>query len=99
MGFQLQAALEKSTGRRTVPNILINGRSIGGGDEIQLLDQKGELGGKVQRMGGKRVMEVRVKEREEKSREREGEGGERREGEESERSEGEGEGEGERREN
>ncbi|KAL9578157.1 MAG: hypothetical protein Q9212_005896, partial [Teloschistes hypoglaucus] len=35
LGPGLQAALQKSTGRRTVPNVLINGKSIGGGDDVQ----------------------------------------------------------------
>lgn len=43
------------TGRRTVPNIMINGRSIGGSDEIAELDRTKALVGKVESMGGKRV--------------------------------------------
>ena len=61
LGSQLQAALEKSTGRRTVPNILINGRSIGGGDDVQKLDLDGQLVGKVKSMGGKRIMEAKLR--------------------------------------
>ncbi|KAL8738209.1 MAG: hypothetical protein Q9181_000980 [Wetmoreana brouardii] len=60
LGPGLQAALEKSTGRRTVPNVLINGKSIGGGDDVQKLDLDGELVGKVKGMGGKRITEARV---------------------------------------
>ena len=59
LGPQLQAALQKSTGRRTVPNVLINGRSIGGGDEVEGLHVKGELMEKVKGMGGKRLMEAK----------------------------------------
>lgn len=58
LGPQLQAALHKSTGRRTVPNILINGKSIGGGDDVQALDAEDRLADVVSSMGGKRVMEV-----------------------------------------
>ncbi|KAL9595135.1 MAG: hypothetical protein Q9219_006623 [cf. Caloplaca sp. 3 TL-2023] len=61
LGPALQAALEKSTGRRTVPNVLINGKSIGGGDDVQKLDQEGELVAKVKSMGGKRIMEAKLR--------------------------------------
>lgn len=58
LGQGLQNALLKSTGRRTVPNILINGKSIGGGDDIQALHESGRLVDKVQAMGGRRIMEI-----------------------------------------
>ena len=61
LGAQLQASLAKSTGRRTVPNILINGKSIGGGDDIEALHKSGELIDKVKSMGGKRVIEAQLK--------------------------------------
>ncbi|KAL8924075.1 MAG: hypothetical protein Q9208_004212 [Pyrenodesmia sp. 3 TL-2023] len=61
LGPGLQAALHESTGRRTVPNVLINGKSIGGGDDVQKLDQDGELMGKVKNMGGKRIMEAKLR--------------------------------------
>ncbi|KPV39510.1 glutaredoxin [Thiohalorhabdus denitrificans] len=35
--------LERSGGRRTVPQIFINGQHIGGFDELKALDQKGGL--------------------------------------------------------
>jgi glutaredoxin 3 len=35
--------LVKTTGRRTVPQIFIGGKSVGGSDDIHELDQKGEL--------------------------------------------------------
>lgn len=60
LGSQLQKHLEKSTGRRTVPNVLINGKSIGGGDDVEALDVKGELVDKVKGMGGKRIMEAKL---------------------------------------
>jgi glutaredoxin len=58
LGPALQAALAKSTGRQTVPNVLINGRSIGGGDDIESLHQRGKLANTIKSMGGKRVVEV-----------------------------------------
>lgn len=59
LGAGLQAALKKSTGRRTVPNVLINGKSIGGGDDVAALDETGTLEVKVKELGGKRIMEVK----------------------------------------
>ncbi len=35
--------LVKTTGRRTVPQIFIDGKSVGGSDDIHDLDKKGEL--------------------------------------------------------
>jgi glutaredoxin 3 len=35
--------LQRSGGRRTVPQIFINGDGIGGSDELHALDSKGEL--------------------------------------------------------
>ncbi|KAI9722238.1 MAG: hypothetical protein M1812_001710 [Candelaria pacifica] len=58
LGVGLQFALQKSTGRQTVPNVLINGKSIGGGDDIEDLDKSDLLVEKIRSMAGKRVMEV-----------------------------------------
>lgn len=58
LGPALQAALAKSTGRSTVPNVLINGKSIGGGDDIEALHQRGKLIDTVKRMGAKRIVEA-----------------------------------------
>ncbi|EKG16567.1 Glutaredoxin [Macrophomina phaseolina MS6] len=59
LGSAIQAQLEKSTGRRTVPNVLINGKSIGGGDDIESLHLKGKIEETVRSMGGKRITEAR----------------------------------------
>ncbi|KAF2223166.1 hypothetical protein BDZ85DRAFT_122538 [Elsinoe ampelina] len=59
MGDRLQNALMKMTGRRTVPNILINGKSIGGGDDIQEMDEENTLAKKILSLGGKRMVEVK----------------------------------------
>ncbi|KAJ9317263.1 glutaredoxin domain protein [Paecilomyces variotii] len=61
MGQKLQLLLARQTGRRTVPNILVNGRSIGGGDDIAALDREQQLGSKLKSYGGKRIMEVTPK--------------------------------------
>ena len=58
LGPELQSTLKRTTGRSTVPNILINGRSIGGGDDIQALDEEDKLISTVSSMGGKRIMKV-----------------------------------------
>lgn len=58
LGPGLQRHLAKSTGRRTVPNVLVNGKSIGGGDDIEALHESGNLAETLKSMGGKRVMGV-----------------------------------------
>ncbi len=40
-----QKMVERSGGRRTVPEIFINGRIIGGFDELNALNARGELDG------------------------------------------------------
>ncbi|CAN6674446.1 glutaredoxin-1 [Trichomonascus vanleenenianus] len=42
-GKELQDELEKISGQRTVPNIYINQKHIGGNAELQALHSKGEL--------------------------------------------------------
>ncbi|KAL4896377.1 thioredoxin-like protein [Aspergillus ambiguus] len=61
LGQQLQSILGENTGRRTVPNVLVSGRSIGGGDEVSALHEKGELAGTLRGLGGKWLQEVRAK--------------------------------------
>ena len=61
LGPELQEALAKTTGRNTVPNVLITGRSIGGGDDVEALDVGGQLVDKVRRLGGKRIMEAKLR--------------------------------------
>jgi glutaredoxin len=58
-GALLQAKLAEMTGRRTVPNVLVTGKSIGGGDDIEALDESIELVNKIKSMGGKRMVEVK----------------------------------------
>lgn len=59
IGAALQASLGKSTGRSTVPNILINGKSIGGGDDIEQLHHDGKLIETIQNLGQKRIVEIK----------------------------------------
>jgi glutaredoxin len=61
MGSRLQALLGEKTGRKTVPNVLINGQSIGGGDDIAELDTTDTLIKKVKSMTGKKLLDVRLR--------------------------------------
>ncbi|XP_060580298.1 uncharacterized protein LOC132737076 [Ruditapes philippinarum] len=40
---EIQSVLGSITGGQTVPRIFINGKFVGGGSEVQALDQSGEL--------------------------------------------------------
>ena len=42
-GPQLQAYVATVTGRRTVPNIIVDGESIGGADEMRSLEKQGKI--------------------------------------------------------
>ncbi|KAJ8129385.1 hypothetical protein O1611_g4245 [Lasiodiplodia mahajangana] len=55
LGSKLQALLHEKTGRRTVPNIMINGKSVGGSDDIAGLDMRKTLIDKFKSMGGKKL--------------------------------------------
>ncbi|KAM0343331.1 hypothetical protein ACHAPU_008652 [Fusarium lateritium] len=54
-GQALQDQLQETTGRRTVPNIMVNGVSLGGADDIIDMDEAGKLVGKIVDLGNKRV--------------------------------------------
>ena len=54
-GKELQELLKEKTGRSTVPNVLVNGRSLGGSDELKELRDERELAPILRRMGGKRL--------------------------------------------
>ena len=43
VGWEIQQTLADMTGRRTVPNVFIHGKSIGGGDETVALYREGKL--------------------------------------------------------
>lgn len=61
LGAKLQAKLADLTGRKTVPNVLINGLTIGGGDDVAELDSSRKLVDKVRNLGGKRMLEVKLR--------------------------------------
>lgn len=46
------------TGRRTVPNVLVQGKSIGGGDDMQELDETDKLIETLKSLGGTRITDV-----------------------------------------
>ncbi|KAJ5160574.1 uncharacterized protein N7482_007578 [Penicillium canariense] len=58
IGPALQQLLKENTGRGTVPNVLVNGKSIGGGAEMAALDESDELASKLRQLGGKWIAEV-----------------------------------------
>lgn len=45
-----------------MPNVMVNGISIGGGDDVIALDVQGELVRKVQELGEARKVEMKVRE-------------------------------------
>jgi len=49
------------TGRATVPNVMISGKSIGGGDDVAALDQAGKLIEKIKTLAGKQMQTVKEK--------------------------------------
>jgi len=59
LGRKLQDLLAENTGRKTVPNILINGRSIGGSDDIAELEREDQLLSKIRDMGGRWVHDAK----------------------------------------
>ncbi|KAF2661068.1 glutaredoxin [Lophiostoma macrostomum CBS 122681] len=60
-GPQLQATLGEMTGRKTVPNVLLMGKSIGGGDDIAALHESNTLLDTVKSMGGTRITEASLR--------------------------------------
>ncbi|PQE25775.1 hypothetical protein CJF30_00000491 [Rutstroemia sp. NJR-2017a BBW] len=62
LGAKLQARLAELTGRKTVPNVLINGVSIGGGDDVAELDSKKTLIDRVKDLGGSKILSAKLKE-------------------------------------
>ncbi|KAK1710206.1 glutaredoxin [Colletotrichum lupini] len=55
LGPQLQAFLGEKTGRKTVPNILVNSVSIGGADDVIELDSQKKLVPRIIDLGQKKV--------------------------------------------
>jgi glutaredoxin len=55
LGPKLQAKLKEMTGRGTVPNIMISGKSIGGGDDISAMDNDKTLATKIKNTAAQKV--------------------------------------------
>jgi glutaredoxin len=58
MGRKLQDLLATLTGRRTVPNIMINAQSLGGGDDVARMHAEGTLEEEIKKLGGKRIVSI-----------------------------------------
>jgi hypothetical protein len=58
IGRKLQDLLASLTGRRTVPNIMINAQSLGGSDDIARLHAEGTLADEIKKLGGKRIVSI-----------------------------------------
>lgn len=63
LGKPIQERLGKMTGRTTVPNIMINGKSIGGSDDIDAMDKNNELVDKIRALGSVGGKTVEIKNR------------------------------------
>lgn len=61
LGRKVQDLLATLTGRRTVPNIMINTQSLGGSDDVHRMDEDGTLVEMIKNMGGKRIVTVEKK--------------------------------------
>ncbi|KAK9451783.1 thioredoxin-like protein [Limtongia smithiae] len=53
-GPYIQAALKVISGRRTVPNVFVGGKSLGGGDEMRLLHAQDQLAQEFAKNAGRR---------------------------------------------
>ncbi|KAK9464262.1 thioredoxin-like protein [Lipomyces arxii] len=53
-GHEIQDALLEISGRRTVPNVFVGGKSLGGGDEMRLLHSENQLTTAFKKNGGRK---------------------------------------------
>ena len=58
IGLKLQEILADTTGRRTVPNVMVIGKSIGGGDQVQELDETDTMIETIKKLGDTRITKV-----------------------------------------
>lgn len=58
IGPKLQEVLADTTGRRTVPNVMVLGQSIGGGDQMQELDETDTMAETIKKLGDTRITRV-----------------------------------------
>ena len=59
-GAAIQVLLAEKTHRRTVPNVLVSGISIGGADDVVALDEEAKLVELVERLGSGKVSMARA---------------------------------------
>lgn len=55
LGAKLQAKLREMTGRGTVPNVMVSGKSIGGGDDMAAMDNDKTLATKIKNTAAQKV--------------------------------------------
>ncbi|OIW35613.1 glutaredoxin-C4 [Coniochaeta ligniaria NRRL 30616] len=55
LGPKLQAKLKEMTGRGTVPNIMVSGTSIGGGDDVSAMDSDKTLAAKIKNTAAQKM--------------------------------------------
>lgn len=55
LGPKLQARLKETTGRGTVPNIMISGKSIGGGDDVSAMDNDKTLAANIKSTAAQKI--------------------------------------------
>lgn len=58
IGSKLQEVLGDTTGRRTVPNVMVIGKSIGGGDQMQELDETDTMIKTIKSLADKRIQSI-----------------------------------------
>lgn len=58
IGSKLQEVLGDTTGRRTVPNVMVIGKSIGGGDQMQELDETDTMIKTIKNLADKRIQSI-----------------------------------------
>jgi glutaredoxin len=59
-GAELQEYIASKTGRKTVPNLFVNGVSRGGSDEMRKLHDEGKLLSSLNQWGGKNVKTTKI---------------------------------------
>ena len=57
-GLEIQHLIAESTQRNTVPNVIVRGRSIGGGDEIEGYHNDHRLGAKISEYCGSQCLKI-----------------------------------------
>lgn len=55
LGPKLQTKLKETTGRNTVPNIIVSGESIGGSDEVSAMDNDKTLATKIKNSSAQKI--------------------------------------------